>query len=260
MTTVPKPDSDPEYRDELLGYIQRRMDAHPRGKQQLLGPSEIGGCPRGIAWKLSKGAADGKPSGWASAKGVIVHDWLDKEVFADEAPRFRSNLALPQVVPWVAGGTLDLHDSGRGGVVVDFKAPGDPSMTKARRGRPPAGYWVQVNAYGVGAVKLGLPVTRVALLYLPMCGDSLHGLDKGAVLLTWPFDPQVAVDAYKAIERTRNMLAVAPLDRVMESLPTADDFCHSRNCWIGNKHPDAICRGHRVGSTLKVTKSDNPFS
>lgn len=257
MTAVPKPDQDVNYRDDLLGYMQRRMDQHPRSKQKLIGPSEIGGCPRGIAWKLSKGAANGKRSGFASGKGVIMHKWADEEVYGPHTERFMSDLKLPQVVPWVDGGTLDLYDIPKK-TIVDFKFPGDPSIVKARRGKPPWGYYVQINAYGIGATKLGLDVERVALLYAPMCGDELWSTTKGAVLLSWPFDPQVAVDQYKAIKRTQDMLAVAPLGTVMSVLPTSEDFCHSRPCWRPNGHPEAICKGHRAGGSETVDPS-NPF-
>lgn len=238
--------------------MQASIDSHPRGRQQLLGPSEIGGCPRGLAWKLAFGAADGRPGGWAAHKGTQLHDWADKGVFGPRSDRFMSDLKLPQVVPWVAGGTLDLYDADKR-CIVDFKFPGDASLAKARRGKPPWGYFVQLMAYGIGATKLGLEVERVALLYAPMCGDDLHGDTKGAALLTWPFDPQVAVDAFKAVKRIQDMLSVASPDTVMTVLPTAEDFCHSRPCWRPNGHKDAICQGHRASGSPVVDRS-NPFA
>lgn len=256
--TVPTPDRDPEYRSELLGYFQEAMDRHERNKQQALGPSEIGGCPRGIAWKLSMGAADGSPNGWAAHKGTVMHDWADKEVFAGKAPRFMSNLSLPQVVPWVAGGTLDLYDVAKK-TVIDFKFPGDPSIIKARRGKPPEGYYVQVNTYALGLIKMGHPVDRVALFYGPMCGDDLHGEAKGAVLLTWPVNLQVAADHLRQVKQIQDSLKTSSLAEVMESLPTTDDFCMNRPCWTGNRHPQAICHGHRK-SGAKLRNPENPYS
>jgi hypothetical protein len=164
---------------------------------------------------------------------------------------------LPQVVPWCAGGTLDLFDTWKN-IVIDFKLPGDPSMEKARRGKPPVAYYVQPNTYGLGAVKMGLKVDRVALLYLPMAGDDLHGAAKGAVLLTWPFDPQVAIDHLRQVKQIQDSLSTSSLHEVMESLPTQDDFCHGRQCWTGNKHPQAICHGHRK-TGAKLRNPDNPF-
>lgn len=255
---VPPPDRDEDYRNELLGFMQRAMDRrNVRGRQSMLGPSEIGGCPRGIAWKLHYGASEqGKSQGWASHKGTIMHEWADEEVFAPEE-RFLSDLALPQVVPWIAGGTLDLYDRLKK-TIIDFKFPGDPSMVKARRGKPNEGYYVQVNAYGIGAIKAGLEVERVALLIPPMCGDDLHSSAKGAVLLTWPFDPQVAVDHYREVKRIQDMLTLAPVDQVMGALSTKEDFCINRPCWVGNKDPRAICNGHRKGGTT-VRDKDNVF-
>jgi hypothetical protein len=253
--TVPKPDRDEEYRQELLGYFQRAMDRHNlRNQQQMLGPSEIGGCLRGIAWKLYHGAADGKRQGWASHKGTLLHEWADEKVF-DPEERFLSNLKLPQVVPWVDGGTLDLYDRPKK-TIIDFKFPGDASMEKARRGKPSDAYYGQVNAYGIGAIKAGLEVERVALLVPPMCGDDLHSEAKGAVLLTWPFDPQAAVEHYKDVKRVQDMRdSGMPLLEAMAALPTKEDFCISRPCWRANGGP---CAGHRKGNG-KMANPDNPF-
>lgn len=254
---VPKPDFDLEYRDELLGFIQARMDRHERGKQMEIGPSGIGACQRKIAWQLHFGAADGKRQGWAAGKGVVMHGWLDEEVFGPMTERFMSDLKLPQLVPEVAGGTLDVYDIPKR-TVIDFKLPGDPSMEKARRGKPPEDYYIQTNTYGLGLVKAGYPVERVGLLYLPMCGDELWSESKGAKLLTWPFDPQVAVDSLKLVQKIKGLLPVHGLHKTMEMLPTKDSFCHQSPCWTGNGHPQAICRGHRKGGAT-LRNPDNPF-
>jgi hypothetical protein len=233
------------------------MDKHERNKQMMLGPSGIGACPRKIAWQLHFGASDGRRQGYAAGKGVIFHDWLDKRVFAPRGPRFLSNLELPQLVKWVAGGTLDLYDTEKF-IVVDFKAPGDPSMEKARRGKPPEDYYIQANTYGLGLVKAGYRVDRVALLYLPMGGNELWSEAKGAKLLTWPFDPQVAVDHLKLVKEIQDALAQRPLHDVMAILPTKDSFCHESQCWTGNRHPEAICHGHRKGGAT-LRNPENPF-
>jgi hypothetical protein len=241
--TIPAPDRDPEYRRELLGYYQEAMDRHPRGRQQMLGPSEIGGCLRKAAFKMKYGVGDGKGQGWAAHKGVQLHKWADEEVFA-KLPRFLSDLSLDQVVPWVAGGTLDLYDTERK-IVIDFKFPGDPSITKARRGKPPEDYYVQINQYALGLLRMGYPVERVALFYAPMCGDDLHGEAKGAVLLTWPLDLKAALDAIRDIKRTQDLVDTKSFHEVMQLLQTKDSFCHGCPNWTGNRDPRALCGGHR---------------
>lgn len=170
MTTVPKPESDEPWRRELLGKFQAAMDRrNVRGRQYALGPSEMGGCQRGIAWKLAYGAADGKAQGWASHKGTLLHEWSDEEVFGPDDD-YLSDLPLPQVVPWIAGGTLDLYDIKRK-AIVDLKFPGDPSMAKARRGKPPFGYWAQLNA-----LVLGTPVP------VPSGWSTIGDLNVGDIL------------------------------------------------------------------------------
>ena len=42
MITVPKPDSDKVYRDEILGVVQVEIDKHERSAQVEIGPSEVG--------------------------------------------------------------------------------------------------------------------------------------------------------------------------------------------------------------------------
>lgn len=255
---VPAPDRDPEYREELLTLFQEAMDRHPRGKQQMLGPSEIGGCPRKIAFKIKYGVGDGGRQGWAAHKGVQLHKWAHEEVFDRQAPRFLSDLSLPQVVDWVHGGTLDLIDTRPPVTVIDFKFPGDPSIEKARRGKPPEDYFVQVQAYAAGAMKSGIPVERVALFYAPMCGDDLHGAAKGAVLLTWPVDLKVAIDHFREIKRIQDLVSEKPFGEVMELLPTKDSFCHGCPNWTGNRDIRALCHGHRKGGA-KLRNPENVF-
>jgi hypothetical protein len=188
-----------------------------------------------------------------------MHAWADEDVFARETPRFLSDLKLPQLVPWVAGGTLDLYDTAPPPTVVDWKFVGEASMAKMRRGKPPEAYWVQINTYALGLAKMGKPVERVAIMAFPMCGDELWSDAKGATLLTWPFDPQVAIDHLKLVKKIQDDLAQRPLHDVMASLPTKEDWCHGRSCWTGNRHPQAICHGHRKGGATLRDPND-PFS
>lgn len=261
MTTQAEPDE--HYKKELLGLIQEGIDKHPRSAQSLMGPSEAGDvCERKIAWKLAYGGASNRPGGYAAAKGTIVHAWLDQEVFGvspltkpDGSPRFMSDLKLKPMSPLIAGGTLDLYDSLHA-TVVDFKIPGDATMEKARSGNMSPTYLAQIQIYGTELKLMGYPVSKVGLLFLPMCGDSLHNK---AVYRYWNLDESIAWGAIKRIERIQNMLQVAPPQKVLEVLPTASSFCQSCSAFSGSGDRRAMCPGATPGNR-SVNSSKDPFA
>lgn len=116
MNYAPPAVPDEHYKLEVLGIIQDKINEHPRSTQTQVGPSEIGGCERKLAWKLAYGGDGDRPGGWAAHKGTIMHSWLDEtfkglsRFMPDGSQRFFSDLKLAPVVPNVNGGTLDLYD------------------------------------------------------------------------------------------------------------------------------------------------------
>lgn len=264
MISVPKPDSDPIYRRELLAMMQAKIDEHPRSAQVQIGPSEVGGCPRKVAFKLAYGGDSDREGGWAAHRGTLIHAWLD-EVFKgaqrfmpDGSQRFFSDMRLEPVSDHINGGTLDLYDR-LTETVIDHKCPGDFTVKAVRGGKWSEAYFIQTQVYGMHLEAMGYPVSRVALFILPACGDDLHSVAKGAILATWPYDRQVALDAVAAIDRIKNMLAVAPVSKVLEIMPIRSDFCSSCACWSGSGDRRAICPGADVRSAPPPS-SNNPFA
>lgn len=261
MAYAPKAEPDQAYATELLSIIQSKIDEHPRSLQKMVGPSEVGGCERKLAWKLAYGGDGNRPGGWASHKGTLMHGWLDEtfkgvaRYMPDGSQRFYSDLKLNQIVPTVNGGTLDLYDRLLE-TVVDWKVPGDGTMDKARAGNLAMGYYVQANVYGLGLQEMGFPVQRVGLAFLAQCGDELH---KKAVFRFWKFNPDVAWAALKNVERLSNMLQVAPPFKVMEISRTLSDFCQSCPAFVGNGDRRAMCPGATPGNRA-VDSSKNPFA
>lgn len=265
---VPKPDADPFYRKELIGIVQAEIDRHPRSAQAQIGPSEVGGCQRKVAHKLAYGGDSDREGGWAAAKGTVLHAWLDAEVFgSDRAPlmpdgsqRFYSDLKLESVSPYVNGGTLDLYDKMRE-TVVDHKLPGDWTCKAVRAGRISEAYYVQIQLYGMGLEQAGHKVSRVALFFLPMAGDDLSGNSRGAILVTWPYDRQVAQDA---IDKIRKLQLLAELDgwpKTIESQPMKSDFCSSCPAYIGSSDRRATCPGAEVSKPVRPERDpSNPFA
>lgn len=267
MTEVPEPLVDENYRRELLTIIQNKINEHPRSAQTLMGPSEVGGCETKIAFKLAYGGESDNDGGWAASKGTLLHEWLDKSVFGpgpsmmpDGSQRWYSDLKLDQVVPWVTGGTLDLYDR-LYQTVIDWKAPGDYTMKAVRDGKVSFGYYVQANIYGLGLEQMGYPVSRVALMFLPMCGDELHGKAKGAIFKVWPYERSVALKALGNIKRIQDVINEVGITEALETLPKRSDFCSTCVAFVGNGDRRATCAGMvERGINRTQAPSGNPFN
>lgn len=264
MISVPKPDSDPIYRRELLAMMQAKIDEHPRSAQVQIGPSEVGGCQRKVAFKLAYGGDSDREGGWAAHRGTLIHAWLDlvfkgaERFMPDGSQRFYSDMSLDPVSEHINGGTLDLYDR-MTETVIDWKAPGDFTVKACRGGKWSEAYFIQTQVYGMHLEAMGYPVSRVALMIIPACGDDLHSVAKGAILATWPYDQKVAVDAIAAIDRIKNMLAVAPAQKVFDIMPIRSDFCSSCPAGVYSGDRRANCPGADVSST-KPVRDSNPFA
>lgn len=262
MIIVPKPYTDQIYRGELLQIVQAKIDEHERSQQFQVGPSEIGGCETKLAWKLAYGGAGDQQGGWAAHKGTVLHAWLDDtfkgadRFMPDGTQRFYSDLKVPPTSPHVNGGTLDLYDKLLQRI-IDWKLPGDWTMKNVRNGNLSDGYYVQANTYAYGMEEDGFPVTSVGLMFLPMCGDDLHGMARGAILRIWDYDRQIAIDAQANVARIKNMIEAVGPRRTMEVLPKKSDFCSNCPAFVGSGDRRAVC----PGVTGRAPRNDpsNPF-
>lgn len=268
MTTVPAPGVDEIYRRELLSLVQADIDANPRSAQAQIGPSEAGGCPTKVAWKMEIGGTSDRPGGWAAAKGTRYHAWMD-EIFQvtdrrmpDGSQRFFSDLKLKAVSPLINGGTLDVYDR-LTETVTDLKFPGDWTMKAVRNGKLSPAYFTQIQLYCLGLQEMGFPVSRAALLFMPACGDDLWSAARGAILRTWPYDRQAALDAVDYVRRIRDMIDVAGIAKVLEVLPKRSDFCSSCPASIMSGDRRATCPGvvesSSYGGRGRIN-SGNPFA
>lgn len=263
---VPVASADSAYRSELLSVVQAKIDEHPRSAQAQIGPSEAGACERQVAWKLAFGGASDKPGGWAAAKGTQLHSFLDEAFKSSErrmpdgSQRFYGDMKIAAVSPHINGGTCDLYDRLYANV-VDFKLPGEWTMKSVRGGDLSETYYVQASLYGLGLEAMGYPVERVSLLFLPMCGDSLHQEGTGAFYRWWKFDRQVALDTIANVERIKNLLDLVPANptRVIEAMATKSSFCSGCPAFSGSGDRRATCPGVKMSrSHAKIDPSD-PF-
>lgn len=263
MIEVPPATSDPFYRQELLGHIQAVIDEHPRSAQAQVGPSEIGGCQSKLAWKLAYGGESHRQGGWAAHKGSVLHGWLDQAVFSkgpslmpDGTQRWHSDMKLNPVCEWVNGGTLDLYDRLQQ-CVIDFKLPGQHTMDSVRGGKLSVGYFIQSQVYGLGLEKMGYPISKTALLFLPMAGDDIHGTARGAVLRIWDYDRAVAEEAIERVAATKRLIDKVGPQEAIAMLPKISDFCSSCPAHASSNDRRAVCPGV-TGRAISIQSAD-PF-
>ena len=264
LMQVPEAKQDPSYRTELLGHIQAKIDEHPRSHQAQIGPSEVGGCPTKVLWKMLYGGDGEREGGWAAHKGTVLHKWLDEGVFGpqpshmpDGTQRWYSDMKLDPVVDHVNGGTLDLYDRLML-TVVDWKLPGDWTMKNVRAGLLSEGYYAQAMVYGMGLEDMGFEVRRTSLMFLPMCGDDLKGAAKGAIFRYWDYDRSVAkfyLDRALAIKKLGDKYG---FQAGMEMLEKKSDFCSSCPAFMSNNDRRATCPG--MTGKAQAPKSADPFA
>ena len=172
------------YATELRTIIVEAARQAPRSVQVHLGPSELGvECDRQVAAKLAGIQPVNQVSDpWPSIVGTAVHAWLAETLgTASTDDRF---IPEKRVVP-IDGhsGTADLYDREHF-AVVDHKVLGESSLNKIRTSGPSRKYVAQLALYGLGYVREGFRVDRVALAAYPRTKSNLGGL----YVWSHPFD------------------------------------------------------------------------
>lgn len=197
-------------RDELIAMIKARDEATPRSQQRELGPSEIGHpCVRRLAYGLLD-VQRCNPS-WDPLPAIIgtaTHKWLESAAkHANNTLGRQRWLVETRVSPasWLSG-SCDLYDSDTA-TVIDYKVPGANQFAKAKKG-PSELYRTQVHLYGKGFVNSGLPVSTVAIMFLPRGGTLA-----GAHYWSEPYSPDIADAAIRRREQTLLLLNDFDVDR-----------------------------------------------
>lgn len=165
------------YAAELRRVFLEAAARAPRTLQQHLGPSEIGvACDRQVVGKLAAlPTTNHVVDPWPSIVGTACHAWAADAFEGDNERRGRRWITEFKVTPHPDHpGTADLYDAVEQ-AVVDHKFLGESSMAKVRK-EPPRKYVVQLLLYGLGYLRMGLPVRRVALAAYPRTAASLDGL------------------------------------------------------------------------------------
>jgi hypothetical protein len=211
--------------DELLWRIGETIGAHPRSQQRRIGPSEIGTpCARKLGLKLS-GERGRERRAWRPTVGTAVHTWLaDAFMAANTAAGFtrylvETTVEVGDVDGTVITGSADLYDRVTA-TVVDWKIVGRTTLLAARRSGPKDTYRTQVQLYGNGFRRRGVPVDTVAVMYLPSAGEL-----SDAVYCPMPFDPVIAHQALVRVDAIAAAVRMGGAPLIVPQLSTAPDYC-----------------------------------
>lgn len=173
---------------------------NPRGKQALIGPSELGTvCDRRIGYRIAgvpKVNTEMDP--WPMVVGTAVHTWLERAFTVwneanERTPAWMTETRLD--LDRVVRGTSDLYST-EFKAVIDWKGAGPDVMKKVRKDGPPLGYQIQAQLYGYGFMMQGIPVEKVCLVFLPRAGWL-----KDMYVWCQDFDEHVAIAAISRLYR-----------------------------------------------------------
>ena len=257
---TPLPDcyriTDPchDLRDDLTRLITGQISNHPRSAQKTPGPSELGTpCQRRLGYKmLGTAEVNTDSDGWRPTVGTAVHTWLEKACHAYNDSHRIERYYVEQKV--LVGSLLDQEIRGQCDVYdralampIDWKVVGPTSLKKYRINGPGEQYRAQAHLYGRGYELLGLPVDKVAIVFLPSNGElrDLH-------VWSEPYSPQLAIDTLTRAEGVLSLTrALGPA--ALPLLKTSDGPCN----WCPYRLPAATdlteaCPGHASPASTSV--------
>lgn len=230
---------------EILSGIRAFAASRPRSLQREVGPSQLGSaCDHCLTAALMGWDKVEQDAPWLPLIGTAVHSllldsgdvWRREDGWLCEHAVNVGELARSGVLSAV-GGTADLYNA-RTGTVVDLKIVGATTLNEARRHGPSQQYATQVQLYGRGFMRAGMPVERVVIAYLPR--NSMRLTD--AVFVDRPYDAGVAT---AALERAQSLIAAAEtFERV--SVQARDVFIdalpRAAGCYDCARYPSIVQR------------------
>ncbi len=192
------PSLDPvaeQLKRELIDMIMWADENDPRSLQFELGPSEAGHpCARRLVYRLAGTApvnVGGDP--WPAIVGTAIHSWLAESV--DFWNRTKgTNWLYEQGIKFPEFNGKGHGDLYKDRAVIDWKTTNKDLVSKYQKVGVPPSYRNQVHLYGYGYMKMGLPVERVVLAFIPRSGWIKN-------MWVWqePYDETVALAAIQRL-------------------------------------------------------------
>ncbi|OJU44461.1 MAG: hypothetical protein BGN98_13835 [Microbacterium sp. 69-7] len=216
--------------DLAIDIVEQAMMQQPRNLQEHIGPSEIGSaCLHCVAAKLA-GWEQQPEAAWLPYIGTAMHAQLERvfEPLPDWLTETR--VSVGKLAGRDLPGTADLFHIPTG-TSVDFKIVGATTLRKAKRGPSPQ-YRTQGHSYGLGHLRAGREVHRVAVWYMPRNAMTLR---QG---YWWEEDFQPLI-ALEALDRAESIVADI---RAFSTIEERDDWIsglpRDPDCFNCKKYPD----------------------
>lgn len=247
----------PYLAEEIMFAIKNQIAYAPRSMQRRIGPSEIGiPCDRRIGYKTA-GIAEsnvGDPP-WKPFIGTAVHAALEQIMqwfngylgVADHGPRFllEQKVNAGQICGEDIDGTCDAYDR-LNAAVIDWKIVGEKSLRKYKAEGPGQQYRVQAHTYGRGWQRRGMPVSAVAVMFLPRDREL-----RDSYFWHEPYDEQIPVQALTRVEAITSLVRQAG-SAALPLLSTADAWCRFCPYFLpASTEIHEACPGH-PGTTAYV--------
>jgi hypothetical protein len=209
---------------DLLGIVEAGILHQPRTLQRRIGPSEIGNpCQRCLAHKLA-GTPERPEVGWLPYIGTCVHEMLANTFVQHEItreqlgmpPRFLSEhkVNIGPILGDDITGHADLFDT-HTGTVVDFKIVGTTTLKQAKARGAKTQYATQAHLYGYGLERMGHPVSRVAIWFMPRNAISL----RDGFFWEGPYNPNIAKWAMADANELAAKIRALGLPALLDTLP-----------------------------------------
>ena len=184
---------------KLTEIIEFAQDLNPRNSQVNIGPSEIGNqCDRQIGYRVAGiPHVNTSTDSWPATVGTSVHTWLEAAM--------QQWVKYVGTQEWFTETTLSVVDGVDGHsdlywateqTVIDWKTKGPDVLRKIIKHGPLIGEVIQAQIYGYGFEQAGIPVKRVALVYL-----SRSGWLKDMYVWHAAYDRSIAVNALNRVFR-----------------------------------------------------------
>jgi len=226
----------------IVGAAFRAANAkRARSQQKALGMSELGGCRRQAGFKIlgvePSNPADLRTDKYADSReamiGTMIHETILPQI---QAMSLTAEIEVPVVLrfdglPEIPGSS-DLIDQSEG-LILDLKTSSHNGVEFIKNRGPSKKHLWQTHGYATAAIQAGIPITRIALVYIDRADGQVvyvHYQD---------YDPTIVTDIeewWREVNSTDDPFTL-PRDEKGPGLSKICDWCPWLNaCW----GPDAV--------------------
>lgn len=245
--------------DELLVALTETANSTPRSQQNLLGPSELGGC-REYLRNTMVGAPRQPNSEWPTA--AVVGTVLGEHIEAIAAERMDALTQVPVTTTLPNGltvsGTADMVFPERN-ALADLKSK--VGLSDIRKDGPSLENCIQVSIYVLGLVQAGVlsEGATASLLYVDRSGveQSIYEVTLGWERIQYFID--VVVDRLNDVVEAQEHIDKGEVEFARSLRDKTPPFCYSPRvmcpfrdlCWEGSEwNPDDVIEDPEVVATV----------